>query len=95
MPYIHKRSREHLDKPLRAVSKAVFELVEHRSPTGTLNYCITKLLLSTNPQSYDDYNSLIGVLECCKLEFYRRAVAAYEDEKIEENGDVYPERAFQ
>ena len=30
-----------------------------------------------------------GVVECVKLEFYRRAVAAYEDEKCKENGDVY------
>jgi len=39
--------------------------------------------------SYSDYNALVGVLECAKLEFYRRAVAAYEDKKIKENGDVY------
>ena len=30
----------------------------------------------------------MGVLECCKLEFYRRVAAPYEDIKIEENGDV-------
>jgi hypothetical protein len=28
------------------------------------------------------------VLESVKLEFYRRAVAAYEDNKIVENGDI-------
>jgi hypothetical protein len=34
------------------------------------------------------------VLECAKLELYRRIVAAYEDEKIAdpENGDVYTSR---
>jgi hypothetical protein len=31
---------------------------------------------------------LIGMLECAKLELYRRSVANYEDEKILENGDV-------
>jgi len=31
----------------------------------------------------------MGVLECIKQEFYRRAVAPYEDKKKEENGDVY------
>ena len=32
---------------------------------------------------------LIGVLECAKLELYRRVAAPYEDDKIDENGDVY------
>jgi len=32
---------------------------------------------------------VIGALEACKLEFYRRAVVPYEDKKIKENGDVY------
>ena len=58
-------------------------------PVGDLNYMITKILLMAKPKSYAEYNALVGVLECCKLEFYRRAVAAYEDEKIQENGDVY------
>ena len=37
---------------------------------------------------YEEYNSVVGVLESVKLEFYRRAVAAYEDNKIVENGDI-------
>jgi hypothetical protein len=41
------------------------------------------------PLSYADYNSIIGVLECAKLEIYRRTAAPYEDEKIEQNGDVF------
>jgi len=31
----------------------------------------------------------VGVLECAKLELYRRIAAPYEDEKIVETGDVY------
>jgi len=38
---------------------------------------------------YDDYNTLIGVLENIKLELYRRKIIPYEDIKIKENGDVY------
>jgi hypothetical protein len=33
-------------------------------------------------------SSLISEVECAKLEFYRRVVSPYEDEKIKENGDV-------
>lgn len=56
---------------------------------GALNYCITQLLFSRGPETYSDLNSLIGVLECCKMEYYRRLVAVYEDGMVEENGDVY------
>jgi len=58
---------------------------------GTLNYIITRMVvwyLGENP-NYEKYNSAIGVLECAKQELYRRQIAPYEDEKCEQNGDVY------
>lgn len=59
---------------------------------GELNFWVTtsclRYLNGTDMQ-YTDYNAIIGVLECAKLEFYRRAMAKYEDEKIKKNGDVY------
>lgn len=33
--------------------------------------------------------STVGVIESVKLEFYTRLVAAYENRKMAENGDVY------
>ncbi len=61
--------------------------------TGELNYKITRSVLDYLPvhPRYEDFNTVIGVLECAKQEFYRRMVAVYEDEKIKENGDVFPE----
>lgn len=58
---------------------------------GEINYFITNLLLMWlgSQPSYADYNAAIGILECIKLELYRRAVAPYEDEKCAEHGDVY------
>ena len=60
---------------------------------GELNYAITELLRfyldTTTGHRYRYYNEAIGVLECAKMELYRRLVAPYEDEKIKENGDVY------
>jgi hypothetical protein len=32
---------------------------------------------------------VVGALEACKLEFYRRVVTPYEENKMKENGDVY------
>jgi hypothetical protein len=69
------------------------ELEDRRPQTsGELNYTITNLLIDyidSKGTSYDVINSIIGVLECAKLEFYRRLAAPYEDTKIAENGDVY------
>ena len=64
---------------------------------GELNFCLTRLVLDYLDQvkqdngrvSYQDYNDVIGTLECCKLEMYRRAIAPYEDQKCKDNGDVY------
>lgn len=60
---------------------------------GALNYELTMLCLNflrERGESYSTINVIVGALECCKLEFYRRAAAPYEDVKIASNGDVYP-----
>lgn len=59
---------------------------------GELNYAITALInkyLLEFGESYSRYNEVIGVLECVKLELYRRVISKYEDKKMKENGDVY------
>lgn len=60
---------------------------------GELNFAITRLCLKfLKPQgkeTYRHYNEIIGVLECAKMEMYRRMVAPYEDGKRQENGEVY------
>lgn len=59
---------------------------------GNLNYLLTLMCqqyAEYNGHNYQCYNDIVGALECCKLEFYRRAVAPYEDIKANENGDVY------
>ena len=84
MPYIKPEERFYSDVTLGDYSAA-------REP-GTLNYQITMLCtdyIKDTGEKYQHYNDVIGALEACKLEFYRRAVAPYEDKKIQENGDVY------
>ena len=59
---------------------------------GQLNYRITKeciKYITILGATYKTFNEIIGVLECAKLEFYRRQLAAYEDQKRNQNGDVY------
>lgn len=58
---------------------------------GELNYVITQQVrryLGQKPD-YARINEAVGVLECAKLELYRRIAAPFENAKIEENGDVY------
>ncbi len=80
MPYINEFDREDLDNgdmPLNA---------------GELNYVITSIIddyICDQGKSYNAMNEVIGALECAKLEMYRRVCAPYEDEKNEQNGEVY------
>ena len=84
MPYITEENRRVLDvrPPMNA---------------GELNYSFTKIILNYISDdtgedynfSYQKLNDVIGALECCKLELYRRIISPYEDKKIEDNGDVY------
>lgn len=82
MPYIPKADRE----------KVLNEM--QPKTVGELNYLMTMLcsrfLDNTVPgkRSYQDYNNVIGALESCKLEMYHKVVRPYEEDKIDENGDV-------
>lgn len=80
MPYINEEARSQLDEGVLP------------SNEGELNYAITTMLdeyLAEYGINYMNINTVIGVLECAKLEIYRRMAAPYEDEKMQENGDVY------
>lgn len=85
MPYIDKPARRALDPHIAALAAALLGKKD-----GEVNYAITTLLNSLYFDSYARFNAAIGVLECVKLELYRRAVARYEDQKKQEHGDVYP-----
>lgn len=64
------------------------------SKSGDLNFLLTNTCLTylqVHGKSYAILNDIVGALECCKQEFIRRVVNPYEDEKIKENGDVYPQ----
>lgn len=81
MPYITADARARLDaggKP---------------DTVGELNYAITRLvdayLIQQGGIRYANLNEVVGVLECAKLEAYRRVAAPYEDQKRGETGDVY------
>ena len=78
MPYIKQDDRDRAqDNPDNA---------------GELNYALTRVVLryiARHGESYQLYNDIMGALEGCKFELYRRAIGRYEDRKINMNGDVY------
>lgn len=79
MPYIKQEHRQELGD--RAISNP-----------GELNYIITSLFdsyLEEHGLSYATINSIIGAVECAKMELYRRIAVPYENIKIKENGDAY------
>lgn len=101
MPYIKKEKREPIFSAYYEVpcpecpdglNTAIVSVDKIETP-GDLNFAITKMIRwyldEVKNHDYESYNEVVGVLECCKLEFYRRMAAPYEEEKIDENGDVY------
>ena len=88
MPYIKPELRKDLDGPIEEVIK-ILDWMGEDLIDGAMNYAITKLIRSQyNNGKYSEYNSAIGVLECAKLELYRKAIGPYEDIKLIENGDI-------
>lgn len=79
MPYIPQFRRE------------AIEAGEAPSDPGELTYAVTKNVtkyLGPDP-FFESISVAIGVLECAKLELYRRIAAPYENSQHEKNGDVY------
>ena len=94
MPYITQELRDQLDPAIENLTVALLKVtvdgkMVHASE-GMYNYIITKLLSMGYPPTYGSINAAIGILECAKMEFYRRVAGPYEDTKISTNGDVYP-----
>lgn len=89
MPYIVEEKRALLNPAIIRLADAVRALEDEANFAGNLNYIISKLLLSLYPApNYQRFNDMIGALECCKLELYRKRIAPYEDIKERENGPV-------
>ena len=87
MPYIKLKNRSKYEKVLDNLVKILKELPPEEID-GELNYVVTKILKNIYPLRYFHINKAIGVLECIKLEYYRRVAAPYEDKKMKESGEV-------
>lgn len=91
MPYIKQEYRNVLHDSLDELGDVIDSLYryQNQSRDGLLNYTITRLIKDLYPNAkYHDWNEVIGMLECCKLEVYRKMIGPYEDLKEIENGKV-------
>ena len=93
MPYIKKEQRVQVDTQIKELANSILNTIgyDKTQRAGVLNYTITKLLpeiYTLDKVRYSDLNEIIGILECCKHEFYRRGVVPYENLKLLENGSV-------
>ena len=84
MPYIPKIAREHI------LSMTLEQLCTTPLLDGEVNYIVSILLKRQffAERCYKQANLLVGAVECAKMEFVRRYVNSYEDEKIISNGDI-------
>jgi len=87
LPYIKPKRREKYKEALEELI-GILKSLPVEEVDGELNYVVTKIIKEVYPLRYFHLNKAIGVLECIKLEFYRRVAALYEDEKMRESGDV-------
>lgn len=97
MPYIKQIDRKRYDKLIDELVHTLLDkhIIIDENILGDINYIFSKILKKLMIESvgidnigYAKRNNIIGVLECAKLEFYRRFLSPYEDQKISENGDI-------
>jgi hypothetical protein len=95
MPYIKQEDREQFEEDSKGGYIDLLNEVGFKCDNaGDLNYVFTRIAhkyITEKGLRYQYLNDIIGALEGCKLELYRKIAAPYENEKIAENGDVLPE----
>jgi hypothetical protein len=92
MPYIPQTRRDEIHEELVNDDTITSGLGWTPQNAGDLNYVVTCFIdnfLQEKGVRYANINEMIGALECAKMELYRLVASPYEDEKMEENGEVY------
>jgi len=85
MPYVNQNVRDKFDEDFSG---------DQADNAGELNFMFTTLIteyVKRHGIKYQVLNDVVGALDGAKAEFQRRVVGPYEDQKIDENGDVYEE----
>jgi len=99
MPYIKPERRQKIDNDVASLLATLDELHQDDGNAlktgmtfvgGDLNYALSRIIwtLFEARKNYATAAELVATLDCVKMEFYRRKVAPYEDEKAEQHGDL-------
>lgn len=87
MPYIKR------DKRAELAAAGLGSVATALETTGDLNYAISfmanQMVRDLPKKSYAGMSAIRGAISDAADEFYRRVMAGYEDQKCQENGDVY------
>ena len=85
MPYITEKRKDELSQlSIKAAGLAC-------QNAGEINYCISTIIANYiigKGKRYEFMDDCTGALTGAMVEFNRRVVAPYEDQKIKENGDI-------
>lgn len=84
MPYIKPEDRQKFNDSAK-------DIADKATCAGDLNFALTVIIhsyIQKKGLNYANCNEVIGMIEACKTEFYRKVVAPYEDLKVDQNGDV-------
>ena len=91
MPYIKKEDRLFYDALVDQIVNILAGLDNKQLVKGHHNYIMYTLALKLVNRlgvRYATLQDIIGTFDCCKMEFYRKILAPYEEKAIDKNGDV-------
>ena len=95
MPYLNKDFKHEIAEnggtPFFSYMESIHKDENWAGAVNYINYTILKRRMSREQGRWSRYWRFalwVGTMICCVLEVYRRIIAPYENEKIEENGDA-------
>ena len=89
MPYIPQNERTGLDNFIHSIADEIKNTDDPQKIEARFNYFLSKLIrMVYGEPRYTKINSVLGMLEAVKFEFYRMYGAPYEEEKRKEHGDI-------
>jgi len=90
VPYIDPGSRRQIDPELYPlIDRLKRRTREGKDRNGEVVYVLYKILVEIYGQgNFEIKSNALKALESAKLEYYRRLMVPYENQKIQENGDV-------
>lgn len=92
MPYVKQERRLQIERNgVPGTNDILTQLGKNIENAGDLNYTLSRICIEyikNHGTRYQYMNDVMGALEGCKLELYRRLIGPYEDKAIEKNGDL-------